>query len=103
MKPYTIQTFSFQAAKSLFVIITFFITKPIMSRKSPKPKTFEDALTRLQEITKTMQYNELSLDESLAIYQEGIELLQFCYAKLNTAEQQLRVLDEIRLKEFKIE
>lgn len=74
-----------------------------MSRKTPKKQTFEDAITRLQEVTKSMQYSELSLDKALAAYQEGVELLQFCYAKLNAAEQQLRVLDETRLKELKIE
>lgn len=74
-----------------------------MSRQSKKNKTFEEAVTRLQEITKSLQYKELSLDESVALYQEGIQLLQFCYSKLNAADQQLRVLDEIRLKELKIE
>lgn len=72
-----------------------------MSRKSPK--TFEDALNRLNELTQAMQYNELSLEQSLTNYQEGIALLRYCHEKLNQVEQQLRVLENDELKELNLE
>lgn len=72
-----------------------------MSRKSPK--TFEDALNRLNELTQAMQYNELSLEQSLAAYQEGVALLSFCHEKLNQVEQQLHVLENNQLKELNLE
>lgn len=72
-----------------------------MSRKSPK--NFEDALSRLQDLTQAMQYNELSLEQSLANYQEGIALLRYCHEKLNQVEQQLRVLENDELKELNLE
>lgn len=75
-----------------------------MSRKSKKNKTYEESFLRLQEVIRSLQYGDLlSLDQSLNLYQEAIELLQFCYGKLDTVEQQLLALEEIRLKGLKIE
>lgn len=75
-----------------------------MSRKPKKSKTYEESFLRLQEVIRSLQYGDLlSLDQSLNLYQEAIELLQFCYGKLDTVEQQLLALEEIRLKGLKIE
>lgn len=75
-----------------------------MSRKPKKNKTYEESFLRLQEVIRSLQYGDLlSLDQSLNLYQEAIELLQFCYGKLDTVEQQLLALEEIRLKGLKIE
>lgn len=75
-----------------------------MSRKTKKNKTYEESFLRLQEVIRSLQYGDLlSLDQSLNLYQEAIELLQFCYGKLDTVEQQLLALEEIRLKGLKIE
>ncbi|QMT30355.1 exodeoxyribonuclease VII small subunit [Alysiella filiformis] len=72
-----------------------------MSRKSPK--NFEDALNRLHNITQSMQYDELALEKSLAMYEEGVALLRFCHEKLNAVEQQLYVLENNELKELNLE
>ncbi|MBN2012177.1 exodeoxyribonuclease VII small subunit [candidate division KSB1 bacterium] len=55
----------------------------------PKQK-FEAAMQRLEEIVEEMEQGELSLEESLKIFDEGMELSRFCYDKLNQAEQQLK-------------
>ncbi len=73
-----------------------------MSRKSP-PKTFEQAMTRLEEITAKMQNSILPLEEALSAYQEGTELLAFCRQKLSAVEQQLSVLDNGEIKELKLD
>ena len=63
-----------------------------MTRKTT-PKTFEDALARLEAITEAMQGSSLPLEEALAAYQEGSELVRFCQARLAEVEQKLQVLD----------
>jgi exodeoxyribonuclease VII small subunit len=56
------------------------------------PKNFENAMNRLEEIVQKLEQEELSLDDSLKIFEEGMELSQFCYQKLNQAEQKLKKL-----------
>jgi len=47
---------------------------------------FEDALKRLEEITDKLETGDLSLEESLKLYQEGIKLKEWCYKYLQEAE-----------------
>lgn len=47
---------------------------------------FEQALTRLEDIVKKLESGNVSLDESIEIYQEGITLSQQCSAMLEEAE-----------------
>ncbi|MCG6504852.1 exodeoxyribonuclease VII small subunit [Kingella sp. SNUBH-2017] len=73
-----------------------------MTRKTT-PKTFEDALARLEAITEAMQGSSLPLEEALAAYQEGSELVRFCQNKLAQVEQKLQVLDADGLKELDLD
>ncbi len=72
-----------------------------MARKTKQ--TFEDALMRLETITETMQNSVLPLEEALALYKEGAELVRFCQEKLAAAEQVLQVLDDGKLKDWKLD
>ncbi|QMT40394.1 exodeoxyribonuclease VII small subunit [Neisseria shayeganii] len=72
-----------------------------MSKKSPK--SFEDAMARLEALTQAMQNSEMPLEEALAAYQEGSELVKFCQNKLAEVEQKLQVLDAGELKELNLE
>ena len=58
----------------------------------PTKKNFEQAMQRLDEIVQQLEQEELSLDDSLKIFEEGMELSKFCYEKLNQAEQKLKKL-----------
>ncbi|AUZ06155.1 MULTISPECIES: exodeoxyribonuclease VII small subunit [Vitreoscilla] len=69
-------------------------------KKAVTAKSFEEAVARLEAITQAMQGNELSLEDALAAYKEGNELVQFCQQKLADVEQQLQVLDGDELKEL---
>ena len=70
-------------------------------KKAASPKSFEEeAVARLEAITQAMQGNELSLEDALAAYKEGNELVRFCQQKLADVEQQLQVLDRDELKEL---
>ena len=63
----------------------------------------EEALKRLEALTQAMQSSEMPLEEALAAYQEGNELVQYCQNKLAEVEQKLHVLDEGGLKELSLE
>lgn len=70
-----------------------------MAGKS-KTQSFESAMNELEQVVSGMESGKLSLEESLAAYKRGVELLQFCRASLDDAQQQVRVLEEGALKSF---
>jgi exodeoxyribonuclease VII small subunit len=53
---------------------------------------FETALKRLEEIVQALEKGDLSLDESLRLYEEGIKLSRLCHAKLEDAEGKITLL-----------
>lgn len=55
-----------------------------MSKK--KENSFEELLTRLQEISDTLESGEAGLDQSIKLYEEGIGLAKICYTTLKEAE-----------------
>ena len=61
-----------------------------------KELEFEQALQRLEAVVKKHEAGNVSLDEALAGYEEGISLVRFCNEKLDAAE--LRV-DAVRMTE----
>ena len=71
-----------------------------MAGKPPKTQTFEAALAELEQVVADMESDKLPLEESLAAYQRGAELLKQCRGRLDDAQQQVRVLEEDNLKDF---
>ncbi|MEP7206552.1 MAG: exodeoxyribonuclease VII small subunit [Casimicrobiaceae bacterium] len=67
---------------------------------SDSPASFEAALTELEKIVATMEGGQLPLKESLAAYERGALLLQFCQNALRDAQQQVQVLEKGVLKCF---
>jgi len=63
-------------------------------------KTFETALTRLERITEELEDGELSLENSLKKFDEGIKLASFCSEQLTEARAKVELLLE---KEGKLE
>jgi exodeoxyribonuclease VII small subunit len=57
-----------------------------------KPKDFEDALKKLEGIVKELEDGELSLETSLARYEQGVRLARFCNTKLEEAEKRIEML-----------
>ena len=55
--------------------------------------TFETAMERLEEISRILSRNNVTLDESLKLYAEGVKLLSFCNDKLNKATLKIRDID----------
>jgi exodeoxyribonuclease VII small subunit len=61
---------------------------------------FEKSLARLEEITQKLESGELSLDESLKLFEEGISLSRFCQKKLTETEQKIEVLKSSDMDDF---
>jgi exodeoxyribonuclease VII small subunit len=65
-------------------------------------ENFESALKRLEEIVQKLEEGNLSLDDSLKLFEEGIQLSRFCTKKLSEAEKKVEKLIKIG-EEFKLE
>ena len=57
----------------------------------------------MEALTQAMQSSDMPLEEALAAYQEGNELVQYCQSKLAEVEQKLQVLDAGNLEELSLE
>ena len=54
-----------------------------------KKKPFEESMTRLEEIVSILERGESTLDESLALFEEGTKLAAACSKLLDQAEQKI--------------
>ena len=55
-------------------------------------RTFESALSKLDQITEELEAGELGLDKSLKKFDEGVQLVEFCNNKLEEARSQVELL-----------
>jgi len=53
---------------------------------------FEEAMSRLEEILDKLEVGELDLDDSLLLFEEGINLTLFCQQQLQVTEQRMQKL-----------
>lgn len=53
---------------------------------------FEDALSRLEEIVSCFEGEELSLEKSLKLFEEGVKLSKYCQDKLDEASKKIEIL-----------
>ena len=53
---------------------------------------FEEALEKLEEIVKRMEAGEMTLEESLKAFEEGIKLARLCAKKLDEADRRVELL-----------
>lgn len=66
-----------------------------------KEKTYEEAIKRLEEIVSLLEKNEVPLEESIALFQEGIELSQYCNRKLENIQKKVaKIYENGELKDF---
>tara|TARA_B100000886_G_scaffold180262_1_gene123636 strand:- start:885 stop:1109 length:225 start_codon:yes stop_codon:yes gene_type:complete len=62
--------------------------------------TYEDAFNRLQKITELLENGNVTLDDSIKYYEQGILLKNFCEKKLKDAEMKIKnVLDKSKNSE----
>jgi exodeoxyribonuclease VII small subunit len=63
--------------------------------KPAPPTCFEEALARLESIVQALEEGRISLADSLAQYEEGIQLLKHCYQSLSAAERRIELLNRV--------
>ena len=54
--------------------------------------TFEAAIARLEEIVRMLEGGSAPLDQSLALFEEGVSLVKLCNTRLDAAEQKVKIL-----------
>ncbi len=59
-----------------------------------KPPAFEKSLSDLEDLVEKMDSGELSLEDSLSAFEQGIGLIRQCQQTLQTAEQKVQTLIE---------
>ena len=57
---------------------------------SKKSKTFEESMSRLEQIVRGLEQGNVPLEESLKLFQEGTELVRSCGKLLDDAELQVK-------------
>ena len=57
--------------------------------------TFEQAMTRLEQIVAVLESGRCTLDESLKLFEEGTKLTAYCADQLKTAEQKIVKLTDL--------
>ena len=68
-----------------------------MTKNPHEPKSFESAVSELENIVGAMESPDLPLEQALAQYERGVHLLQYCEQTLAGAEQKIRVLEAGKL------
>tara|TARA_B100001093_G_scaffold147833_1_gene140549 strand:- start:263 stop:493 length:231 start_codon:yes stop_codon:yes gene_type:complete len=62
--------------------------------KESKKKNFEDSIEHLEKLVENMESGESSLEQNLAWFEEGMELIKICQAHLTDAENRVQELVE---------
>ena len=60
----------------------------------PNIKDFESALSELESLVKTLEDGNLSLEQSLELFERGVQLSRYCHTRLEQAERRIEVLSE---------
>lgn len=55
-------------------------------------KTFEDSMNELETIVTQLEVGDITLDDSLKLFEEGIKLAKTCQDKLEEAEKKVKIL-----------
>jgi exodeoxyribonuclease VII small subunit len=54
--------------------------------------TFKEAVEELEKITDSLESGELELEQSLALFERGVDLIKFCQDKLDSAQAKVELL-----------
>lgn len=65
-----------------------------MAKKKVENLSFEEALSDLENIVQTLEKGDVSLDESMTLFERGLKLSQHSQTKLKDAEQKVQILTE---------
>jgi len=73
-----------------------------------KKLSFEQSMSRLEEITKLLERGDVPLEQSLSYFEEGTSLVRSCRQLLDSAEQKVKILTKtqdgsVELADFEAE
>jgi exodeoxyribonuclease VII small subunit len=71
---------------------------PVNIPEAPLPSSYEEAQAELERLVSQMESGQLPLDDLLASYQRGAQLLKFCRGRLEAVEAQVKLLEDGQLK-----
>jgi exodeoxyribonuclease VII small subunit len=57
-------------------------------------KDFEAAIAELETVVKKLEEGDLALEQSLELYERGVQLSRFCHTKIEEAEKRIEILNE---------
>src|SRR5262245_26361499 len=63
-----------------------------MAKENQAGKKFEIALEELESVVEQLESGDLSLEDSLAVFEKGVSLVQYCNQKLTEVEKRVEVL-----------
>ena len=61
--------------------------------KQEKEQSLEEAFQELEEMIEKMQQRDVTLDETFALYEQGIRKLKFCNQKIDRVEKKMLLLN----------
>ncbi|SEK53173.1 Exodeoxyribonuclease VII small subunit [Colwellia chukchiensis] len=65
-----------------------------MARKKIENLSFEESLLELETIVQNLERGELNLEDSMSLFERGLQLSKHNQGKLKSAEQQINILLE---------
>lgn len=77
------------------------MTKSKKTAKVGEILSFENSLTELESIVKTLEKGEQSLEETLQLFESGVKLYKTCQKELSQAEHRVKILtDKLKEEDF---
>lgn len=67
-----------------------------------KDRKFEEALEELEKVVERLESGELSLEDSLAAFEEGVKLVRLCNQKLTEVEKKIELLAKDKEGKFEL-
>jgi exodeoxyribonuclease VII small subunit len=71
-------------------------------KKKKNEKTFEESFSRLENILEKLESEDITLDETLKLYEEGLTLTKICYDKLSNAELRIKEINKNLKGDFEL-
>ena len=69
--------------------------------------SFEELVTKLEDVTKKLEKDNLNLDESIKLFEEGMEISKKCNKRLEEAEKKITILlqdgEEVKEENFNVD
>ena len=66
-------------------------------------KSFEAALKELESVVDTLEHGEMSIEDALKAFENGVGLAQYCSSLLDQAEKRVKLLTENEGSDFRLE